>query len=857
MQLKKLESAITREERNKLNENFGIIETLLNALKNQMNNIVASAGKDNSENVAARTNTTINKSYTSVGDRLDEEYAAVQAKFTTKADQSFVDAQFASIVSGSPKGTFTDYAALVDRYPSGAEGTVLVLADGHWYYWNDVTEKWEDGGIYQASEVADKSVTPQKTTFLKQTKNLATEYLTKTVAGTATALFTMPDGDTSIANGRTMIVPIEHGATYTISVYDKNESDILAVASDIKIPNTNDYDANNRYRFKTTIFSNGLAKQHTFTNTANDTYLFVCTSYIGLEPRVQIEKSDVATPYTEPIILSQDIVPIIEKQSLPTTRNLVTGDKIVGALGATTTQIFAQNGNSDVYVVPIEIGKTYTVSVQNPTESDVLILGTHSKVPSYYNADGRSYLNNLVLTAVDGNKTRTITFTNNDDRFLLVQAYNGRDKNVKLQVEESDVVTDYVPPYEFMLPEKTTLADELKKSIYEQDYKSHYVFDGAANVFAGDVTITTNNDGLFTRHNTTSKKLVFNASTATDTPRVDFELAQPIDLYDKNFGVWFYVPKTSLQTDSGQYGKWKALAFMFYTASGKIFQVYPTQPKRGWEGWNLIQGNAFNGNFSDGSLSFEDLKQVTKIRLFVVMENPQEPFEIYLDSLVTWKRLNKIVARLEFDDAYKTVATNAFPEMRKRGIRGCAHVITDRLTDNLKDMFATPEQLHHMHDVGWDICSHTTAHDFVGQLTTEQLDTTLRDSQATLRKFGFRNGIDVFVAPYGDNTAEAVRLAKQYYKVYRNTGYQIADDVQTPNPYGLQCLGAGSLGLAGCKALVDKAVERGGGFLPFIWHGEIGEDWGGVRWETSEFAELLDYCIANGVEFVTYSDQYK
>ena len=158
MMLHRLKSAITREERNKLNENFGIIETLLNALKNQMNNVVASAGKDNSENVAARTNTTINKSYTSVGDRLDEEYAAVQAKFATKADQSFVDAQFASIVSGSPKGTFTDYTALVAKYPQGAEGTMLVLADGHWYYWNSTTNEWEDGGLYQAQGIADGAI---------------------------------------------------------------------------------------------------------------------------------------------------------------------------------------------------------------------------------------------------------------------------------------------------------------------------------------------------------------------------------------------------------------------------------------------------------------------------------------------------------------------------------------------------------------------------------------------------------------------------------------------------------------------------------------------------------------------------
>lgn len=170
--LKRMESTWNRTERENINGNWSAIERFIGTLRTQLNNIVASAGKDNSENVAARTNTTINKSYTSVGDRLDKEYAAVQAKFTTKADQSFVDAQFASIVSGSPKGTFTDYAALVAKYPNGAEGTMLVLADGHWYWWDSVTKKWEDGGLYQAQGIADKSITPQKTTFIKTSKNL-------------------------------------------------------------------------------------------------------------------------------------------------------------------------------------------------------------------------------------------------------------------------------------------------------------------------------------------------------------------------------------------------------------------------------------------------------------------------------------------------------------------------------------------------------------------------------------------------------------------------------------------------------------------------------------------------------------
>lgn len=78
----------------------------------------------------------------------------------SKADKSFVDSQFASIVSGAPKGTFATLAALQTAYPSGTEGVFLVLENGHWYYY---ASGWKDGGVYQAMGVADESITMEKT----------------------------------------------------------------------------------------------------------------------------------------------------------------------------------------------------------------------------------------------------------------------------------------------------------------------------------------------------------------------------------------------------------------------------------------------------------------------------------------------------------------------------------------------------------------------------------------------------------------------------------------------------------------------------------------------------------------------
>lgn len=81
-----------------------------------------------------------------------------------KADQAFVDAQFASIVSGAPKGTYTTLSELVNAYPNGTDGVFLVLETGgggeggHWYYWNSDIKKWTDGGVYQAQGIGEGEV---------------------------------------------------------------------------------------------------------------------------------------------------------------------------------------------------------------------------------------------------------------------------------------------------------------------------------------------------------------------------------------------------------------------------------------------------------------------------------------------------------------------------------------------------------------------------------------------------------------------------------------------------------------------------------------------------------------------------
>lgn len=46
------------------------------------------------------------------------------------------------------------------------KGVYVAIDNGYWYYWNGSAYVY--GGVYQATEVADKSVTPEKTTFINK-----------------------------------------------------------------------------------------------------------------------------------------------------------------------------------------------------------------------------------------------------------------------------------------------------------------------------------------------------------------------------------------------------------------------------------------------------------------------------------------------------------------------------------------------------------------------------------------------------------------------------------------------------------------------------------------------------------------
>lgn len=56
-----------------------------------------------------------------------------------------------SATSGAPQGSYPTYADLVAANPSHSY-IYVVVADGNWYYYNQSTSTWTEGGVYQSNE---------------------------------------------------------------------------------------------------------------------------------------------------------------------------------------------------------------------------------------------------------------------------------------------------------------------------------------------------------------------------------------------------------------------------------------------------------------------------------------------------------------------------------------------------------------------------------------------------------------------------------------------------------------------------------------------------------------------------------
>lgn len=113
---------------------------------------------------------------------------------------------------------------------------------------------------------------------------------------------------------------------------------------------------------------------------------------------------------------------------------------------------------------------------------------------------------------------------------------------------------------------------------------------------------------------------------------------------------------------------------------------------------------------------------------------------------------------ITFDDGYENNYTEAYPILKKYGFRATEFMVSNFINGGsmLKD-----SELKAMSDI-FDIQSHTATHQNLSQLSSEQIETELSESQKALEKLTGRK-VFALAYPIGIFNEEAVRIAKKYY----------------------------------------------------------------------------------------------
>lgn len=146
------------------------------------------------------------------------------------------------------------------------------------------------------------------------------------------------------------------------------------------------------------------------------------------------------------------------------------------------------------------------------------------------------------------------------------------------------------------------------------------------------------------------------------------------------------------------------------------------------------------------------------------------PEQLY-DFVANGAELPEKPVLITFDDGYKDNYTNAYPIMKKYGMKGTIFVVTGFL--GVYDNYLTWEQAKELLDAGFNIESHTYSHKSMTEASDEDISNELVKSRQTIKeKLGIDS--DFMAYPTGTYNLHIAELVK-------NAGYKGAFTIKYDN----------------------------------------------------------------------------
>ena len=98
---------------------------------------------------------------------LNQRLNAMSENISNKANTAWVENRLNSILGSTPKASLANLKEIQSTYPNGANGIVVARDSGKWYYWNESSKTWAEGGSYQSRCLGENEVTADNIDFVQ------------------------------------------------------------------------------------------------------------------------------------------------------------------------------------------------------------------------------------------------------------------------------------------------------------------------------------------------------------------------------------------------------------------------------------------------------------------------------------------------------------------------------------------------------------------------------------------------------------------------------------------------------------------------------------------------------------------
>lgn len=291
----------------------------------------------------------------------------------------------------------------------------------------------------------------------------------------------------------------------------------------------------------------------------------------------------------------------------------------------------------------------------------------------------------------------------------------------------------------------------------------------------------------------------------------------------------------------------------FYVSSSTTLTKFFSQQvfcNRLHKGWNKVRvGKDEFANTGGESWS----NQMVRVRIRLDPLVGQVTSASFDGLLLRPKNVAKVL--IQFDDALKSVYTEAFPYMDAKGMKGSLFVI--------KNIINTPTtmslaELATVYEKGWCVGNHTANHPNLASLASQaEVETELADTTAWLDSLGFTRTSRYVAYPQGgfnDNVLNAMD------KLGMRSGRTTLGRKQTPPFDDYRTLPAYSITnantLADVKKFLDNAVKIGS-TVRLLFHDLVTTPSTSIQWAIADFRALIDYVASLNVSVVTEDEWYE